>query len=189
VNVESKYRVGAFSSKIISFDPFSCYYEVRRFNSEFLKESYSSGGINLPKQNPELLKEIGNTGESKDYSRTTYYLLDRGTLPDGDTDQQLSKSKEENFKAYEVVNQSIMRYNLLFSSTIEITIAGDFELHAGDSVFFDSAELTDKLSYNVNEQSGGLYIITELCHFISSQGTFTKLNLVRDSFGRKGALG
>lgn len=189
VNLEAKYKVGAFSTKIISFDPFSCYYEVRRFNSELLKESYSSGGKDLPRQNPELLKEIGDTGESKDFSRTTYYLLDRGTLSDSDTDTQLSKSKEENFKAYEVVNQSIMRYNLLFSSTVEITIAGDFELHAGDSVFFDSAELTDQLTSNVNEQSGGLYIISELCHFISSQGTFTKLNLVRDSFGRKGVPG
>ena len=184
VNLGEKYKVGAFSTKIISFDPFSGFYEVRRFNSDNFKDSYKSAGINLPKENPELIHPDAQT--KGDFSRTTYYLMDRGTLPDGNTEQQFSKSKEENFKSRDIVNQAIMRYNLLFSSTIEITIAGDFELHAGDSVFFDSAELTSTSPSNVNDQSGGLYIISELCHFVSASGTFTKLNLIRDSFGRKG---
>ena len=187
VNLGEKYKVGAFSSKIISFDPFSCFYEVRRFNNTSFEDSYRSAGIDLPRENKELIPE--GSEEKSDFSRTTYYLMDRGTLPDGNTEQQLSKSKEENFKSRDIVNQAIMRYNLLFSSTIEITIAGDYELHAGDSVFFDSAELTDTSPSKINEQSGGLYIISELCHFISSKGTFTKLNLVRDSFGRKGTPG
>ena len=187
VNLGEKYKVGAFSTKIITFDPFSCFYEVRKFNSDSLKNSYSSAGIDVPIENQELIPE--GLEETGDFSRTTYYLMDRGTLPDGNTEQQLSKSKEENFKSRDIVNQAIMRYNLLFSSTIEITIAGDFELHAGDSIFFDSAELTDTSPSKINEQSGGLYIISELCHFVSSKGTFTKLNLVRDSFGRKGTPG
>lgn len=187
VNLGEKYKVGAFSSKIISFDPFSCFYEVRRFNNTSFEDSYRSAGIDLPRENQELIPE--GSEEKSDFSRTTYYLMDTGTLPDGNVDQQLSKSKDENFKSRDIVNQAIMRYNLLFSSKIEITIAGDFELHAGDSVFFDSAELTDKVNSNVNEQSGGLYIISELCHFVSAKGTFTKLNLIRDSFGRKGKPG
>ena len=187
VNLGEKYKVGAFSSKIISFDPFSCFYEVRRFNNTSFEDSYRSAGIDLPRENRELIPE--GSEEKSDFSRTTYYLMDTGTLPDGNTEQQLSKSKGENFKSRDIVNQAIMRYNLLFSSKIEITIAGDFELHAGDSVFFDSAELTDKVNSNVNEQSGGLYIISELCHFVSAKGTFTKLNLIRDSFGRKGSPG
>lgn len=187
VNLGEKYKVGAFSTKIITFDPFSCFYEVRRFNNTSFEDSYGSAGKALPRENQDLRPE--GSEERGDFSRTTYYLMDRGTLPDGNTEQQLSKSKEENFKSRDIVNQAIMRYNLLFSSTIEITIAGDFELHAGDSVFFDSAELADTSPSKINEQSGGLYIISELCHFISSKGTFTKLNLVRDSFGRKGTPG
>ena len=38
----------------------------------------------------------------------------------------------------------------------------------------------------VNRESGGLYIIVNLCHFVNADGTYTKLNLARDSFGRKG---
>ena len=38
----------------------------------------------------------------------------------------------------------------------------------------------------VNKESGGLYIIADLCHYVTPKETYTKLNLVRDTFGRKG---
>ena len=39
----------------------------------------------------------------------------------------------------------------------------------------------------VNKEEGGLYIISDLCHYITAKETFTKLNLIRDSFGRDGS--
>jgi hypothetical protein len=39
---------------------------------------------------------------------------------------------------------------------------------------------------DVDKKDGGSYMISDLVHYISSSGTFTKMNLVRDSFGRKG---
>ena len=38
---------------------------------------------------------------------------------------------------------------------------------------------------DINEQSGGLYIISDLAHYVTPNETFTKLNLIRDSFGIK----
>ena len=38
----------------------------------------------------------------------------------------------------------------------------------------------------VDNQSGGLYIIRDLCHYMSAESTYTKINVVRDSVGRKG---
>ena len=75
----------------------------------------------------------------------------------------------------------------MYSSQIEITIPGDFSLHAGDAIYFDapSAQMETK-NDDIDRYAGGLYIISALCHLINPQGTFTKLNLVRDSFGRKG---
>jgi hypothetical protein len=78
-----------------------------------------------------------------------------------------------------------MRYNQLFASKCTITIAGDFSLHAGDVIFLDVPELAPETK-NVSKETGGLYIIADLCHYISPKETFTKLNLVRDSFGRTG---
>jgi hypothetical protein len=171
---------GAYSSRIVVFDPFRCYYEVL---TPPASEEAKTAGKKLPKLNPELDKE----GKNKEYTRTTYMLLDKGTLPTGKTEQQLEKSEEENFKPKDTLNQAIMRYNQLFASGVEMTIAGDFSLHAGDVLFVDAPELqTDTKNDEPNKQSGGLYIIADLCHYISTKGTYTKLNLVRDSFGRKG---
>ena len=59
-------------------------------------------------------------------------------------------------------------------------------MHAGDAIFLDVPKLEEQQTENINSTDGGLYIITDLCHLISPDGTYTKLNLVRDSFGRKG---
>ena len=46
-------------------------------------------------------------------------------------------------------------------------------------------EIKDNKNDKVDSQQGGLYIISDLCHYISPQDTLTKMNLVRDTFGRK----
>jgi len=182
-NMKQKYNVGAYSTKTVLFNPFTCYYEVRSYTAEEFDSSYVHSGQKQPVQNPEFRR----AGESKDFSRTTYFIEDTGTLPPGDTEEQLKQSKEQNFEYTKILNQSIMRYNQLFTSQVSVTISGDFELRAGDMVYIDSPGHSENADDPVNKQSGGLYIISELCHYLSPEGTYTKLNLVRDSFGRKGS--
>lgn len=175
-----KEKVGARDTRIITFDPFTGVYSVSTPNSDKTEESLTTGGQNLSIQNPELRRLGGN----KNFSRTTFAIKDTGSLPSGTTEQQLEKSKEENLKVEKILNQSIMRYNQFFSFKAEVIIPGDFSLHAGDAVYIDSPQQQDKLTEDVNEQSGGLYIITELCHYLDLNGAYTKLLLVRDSVGR-----
>ena len=202
VNIKDKMLLGAYSTKIITFDPYSCEYKVttRTVKDEATRVSGTStpedegseknlttGGEELPVLNPIFDRE----GLDKEYSRTTYYVNDTGTLPSGsglgEDQQQLDKSKDPNFVQSQIVNQSIRRYNQFYASQVTITIPGDFSLHAGDSLFVDAPAVTaDKSKGEVNHRTGGLYIITDLCHYVSSDGTYTKLNLVRDSFGRQG---
>ena len=183
VNVQEKLKMGAFSTRTILFDPFNCYYEVVNPNANEIerKDGIKKAGKELPVLNPEFNKE----GKNKDFSRTTYYLIDRGSLPSGSTRQQIEKSSEENFDPKNILNQSIMRYNQLFSVITQITIPGDFSLHAGDAIFIDAPEVSVDTK-EVSRENGGLYIIADLCHYISPKETYTKLNLVRDSFGRIG---
>ena len=175
-----KEKVGARDTRIITFDPFTGVYSVSTPNSDKTEESLTTGGQNLSIQNPELRRLGGN----KNFSRTTFAIKDTGSLPSGTTEQQLEKSKEENLKVEKILNQSIMRYNQFFSFKAEVIIPGDFSLHAGDAVYIDSPQQQDKLTEDVNDQSGGLYIITELCHYLDLNGAYTKLLLVRDSVGR-----
>ena len=64
-------------------------------------------------------------------------------------------------------------------------IAGDFTLRAGDLVYCEFPEITVNKNTQVNKQSGGIYMISSLCHNVTPKETLTSLTLVRDSFGRK----
>ena len=102
----------------------------------------------------------------------------------------MKKSEEENANPAKILNQAIQRLNQMNNFKISITLPGDFTLHAGDTVFVDSPMLdaTTKgvmLHHRVDDQSGGLYIIRDLCHYMSAESTYTKINVVRDSVGRK----
>ena len=172
--------MGAYKTKIVLFDSYNCKYEVIEQTAEEVKEDVELAGKDLPKFNEKF------DSDQKDYTRTTLYLVDSGTLPDGDTQTQIDGSTLPNFEAVRTLNQSIRRYNQLFSGMMEVTISGDFSLHAGDVIFVDIFTVSAEKDDTVNRESGGLYIIADLCHFIDAGGTYTKLNLARDSFGRKG---
>ena len=180
INVQSKMNMGAYKTKIVLFDAYNCKYEVIEQTAEDVKENVELAGQDLPKFNSKF------DTEKQDYTRTTLYLVDSGTLPDGDTQTQIDGSTLPNFEAVRTLNQSIRRYNQLFSGMMEVTIAGDFRLHAGDVIFVDIFSVQAKKDDTVNRESGGLYIIADLCHFLDADETYTKLNLARDSFGRKG---
>jgi hypothetical protein len=177
---ESKLQIGTYSTRTILFDPFNCRYEVITPNSKELEKNLQLAGKELPKLNPEFNREEKN----KDFSRTQYMLIDKGSLPEGDTKQQISKSKEQNFDPKNILNQSTMRYNQLFSTKTTITIIADFSLHAGDLIFIDAGVPGQVLG----TLHSGFYIIADLCHYINkANGGWTKLTLVRDSIGKKGS--
>ncbi len=73
----------------------------------------------------------------------------------------------------------------MFSLQQTVTIGGDFSLHAGDAIYIDTPSIQAETKDDVNKETGGKYIIADLCHYVSSKETYTKMNLVRDSFGRK----
>ena len=183
IDAIQKSKIGAYSNRIVTFDPFTTYYEVSKFKADEFEQgsAYKKGGKNLP----QLNTKFKNPDATEDFSRTTYYVLDTGTLPTGDSKQQIQKSGEQNFEVAKIHNQSMMRYNLLFSQQITITIPADFSLHAGDAVFVDTPEIKDNKNDTVDRQQGGLYIISDLCHLINPKQSLTKMNLVRESFGRK----
>lgn len=190
-NIQSKLEIGTYSTRTILFDPFNCYYEIINPNvkgDKGAEKNLQKAGKNLPKYNREFNVE----GQNKDFSRTQYMLLDKGTLPTGSgtgkSQEQLTKSKEENYDPKNILNQSVMRYNQFFSTKVTITITGDFSLHAGDYIYIDTPEMANKSTKTMDKQFGGYYVIAELCHYISKKdGGYSKLTLVRDSIGRKGS--
>ena len=182
INVQRKLQMGTFSTRIILFNPFNCLYQVKATNATADEKDLTLAGEELPVMN----KEFNRTEEGKDFSRTTYYITDTGTLPDGNTKQQIEKSRKQNFEYIDIENQALRRFNQLFSEETTITIPGDFSIHAGDAIWIDSPQLKkEKKTDEVDEQMGGLYVVSTLCHHMTSEGTWTKMSLMRDSVGRK----
>lgn len=188
-NVQSKFEIGSYSTRTILFDPFNCYYQVINANANSSgtlgsESNLQKAGKEFPKYNSEFFRD----GKNKDFTRTQYMLIDRGTLPTGPVSEQINKSRDPNFDPKNILNQSVMRYNQFFSTKVTITISADFSLHAGDLIFIDSPELSSKDTQELNKQFGGFYVIAELCHYLSlKDGGYTKLTLVRDSLGKRGS--
>ena len=182
IDVEQKKARGATKTKSVIIDPFTTQYEVKTLDAFETEDKLKLAGKELP---PD------NTSFDTKASRTTFFLTTTGQQHMGESEEQVEKSKEENFKKSEVVNQAIMRYNQLFSFQITITIPGEFSLHAGDCVYMDIPEISESENKacgdDVNKIDGGLYIIADLCHYITAKETYTKLNLIRDSVGRIGS--
>ena len=184
VNVQKKLAIGAFTSRVLTFNPFTFSFDVANPQSFLFEQEggYKTGGEEIFKLNEEF-----NSNKAKgDFSITSLKMTSVGGLQIGNTETQLSKSKEVDFTTDQILNQSFMRYNQLFTSQVSITIPGDFSLHAGDAIVVDAPVVeTDTKNDDINDQSGGLYIISDLAHYVTPNETFTKLNLIRDSFGIK----
>ena len=187
VNVQQKLSQGAYSNRRIEINPFTTEYKVDLIDAYDIEEKVKLAGDKLHSQNPEFFKE----GADADFSRTTFFFSTVGQLNMGEAEEQIEKSKDENLEKGKIVNQAIMRYNQLFASQITITIPGEFSLHAGDTVYMDIPQIGESENKScadeVNKEDGGLYIIADLCHYITAKDTYTKLNLIRDSVGRTGS--
>ena len=201
VNVQQKLKMGAYSTRTWTFNPYNSSVEIiypnAFVNATGTPPANSKGNQDYlklaGKKLPFLNKEFNNT---VDFSRTEFMVLDVGSLPEGNgsgeegENQQLGEnSKIENSKPLQTLNQGNMRINQLFASKVVITIPGDFELHAGDAVYFDAPGLRKdkkaKGTEEIDKHISGNYIIASICHYLDGSNTLTKIDLVRDSFGRK----
>ena len=82
------------------------------------------------------------------------------------------------------MSQAITRYNQVFSISVDVMIEGDYSLKAGDTIYCEFPDISSEKT--VSKESSGLYLIASLCHKFTSSKATTSLNLIRDSFGKKG---
>jgi len=135
------------------------------------------------KEFPKIASDVDLQSKS---SRLVVKYDKKGVLPPGkDLEDQLKNAREDDYDIDSIIRQSFMRYNQLFTTKLSITIAGDFSLRAGDIVHCDFPEVSEKSTSLVSQKKSGLYMIVDMCHLITTNKSFTKLNLVRESIGRK----
>jgi hypothetical protein len=175
-DVEKQLDYGAFASITETFDFTSLTYKE---DSPLLADGAGKilAGLDLPDYG-EYAKKPSNYFVTPKSIGMAY-----GT---GDSiEQQLEKSKEENFNVSETIGQAMQNYRQRLNFMTDIKIPADFSLQAGDIIQCDLPELSSKTTPVRSAKDSGIYMILELCHYISPTQTYTGLSLVRDSFGVK----
>jgi len=180
IDLSNNLAIGMYSNKSIFFNFYNYNYVERDYTVEDNKQDNAG--------RDSVLSSVSNFGN--DPSRIMARILDVGTLPSGiTTEDQLKEWKEDptnpTFNAPQIMVQSVMRYNQMFAIKINITIAADFTLKAGDLVHCDFPEVSTSKSSGLNKESSGIYMISSLCHRLTSDQSSTTLTLVRESFGRE----
>jgi len=177
-DVSKDLSLGSYNNRSIFFDPFSMNYKVKNFKFDDQSINYTNKLRNIP--------EVENITNGP--TRLMSHVLDTGTMPAGTTsDAQLKKWKDDitdpNYDAENIMVQSVMRYNQLFSLQLNITLPGDFSIKAGDRIECKFADLTH--DDDANNQLSGIYMVASVCHRVTSQDTFSSLDLVSDSLYTK----
>ena len=183
IDLQQNLALGTYANRSIFFNYASMEYLGRDYNIE---DNQKDKIVNAGDQDIAWVAPAFRKGPS----RLMNHILDVGTLPSGDDAVEQLKNRKAHptkptWNAEDTMVQSIMRYNQLFTIKINIMIPGDFSLKAGDLIFCDFPLLTTDVNTQVNDQSGGIYMIASLCHRITTSDTYTSLSLVRDTFGRK----
>lgn len=177
-----KLERGTYCSYRLFFNPLTFNYtnpEKGIFKlSDYQKETKNLGKeIELPPISDNSDKTLGDIP-----SRYMTAVLDIGTMeknPFIPKDPNVS----ENCDPFKIQSQAIMRYNILFTQILEMTIPFNANLRAGSCIECEFPKLDREKRSEPDTEQSGLYIIKELCHQFDTEGSFTKLKLIRDTFG------
>ena len=181
INLDNLVNSGAMSTiRKQEFNRMKNVYNEASIQSTVSYMEDNNGGLERPKIAEDL------NLQEKPTRTVSAKMSDDGICPAGTTlAQQIPLSQQPNFNMDEIVRQSAMRYNQLYSHKMSIAIAGDFRLRAGDLIYCDFPEVSGKTSRVVSQKVGGIYMIADVCHRITKNNCYTRLNLVRDSIYRK----
>ena len=181
----AKLERGAFSSQRYYINPVSFKPSISVFkSSDYLKKSgmskLGSKQIDLPRVDEKSDKTLGELP-----TRIFVSMLDIGTVEEEATEEGWNTPSKRNADPEKINAQSMMRYNQLFTQVLEITIPLNSSLSAGNLIRCEFPQTSDTKRKEPDPETSGLYMIKELAHYFDNQGSYSKLKLVRDSFGRK----
>ena len=175
-NLIEKLRLGTYASQRMFFDPLTFNFttpEKGLFQLDGYKKKIKNLGdkIDLP-----LLSETSDKTLGQVPTRILSSIIDRGTMEkDVSTDENADPSKYQ--------AQAIMRYNVLFTQTVSMTVPCNTNLRAGDTIKCLFPKISRGDGEEFDPDQSGLYMIKELCHHFEADQSFTSMLLVRDTFG------
>ena len=181
----AKLERGAYSSQRYYINPVSFKPNISVFkSSDYLKSNgmsqLGSKTIDLPSIDEKSDKTLGDLP-----TRIFVGMLDVGTVEEDASDEGWNSPSKLNADPAKIHAQSMMRYNQLFTQVLEITVPLNSKLTAGNIIRCEFPLTGDTKRKEPDPETSGLYMVKELAHYFDAKGSYSKLKLVRDSFGRK----
>ena len=178
-----KLERGAYSSYRYYINPVSFKPIISVFKSDDYVGKTSNLGdkeVSLPKIDQNSDKTLGDLP-----TRIFVGMLDVGTVEKDASNKGWNNSVERNADPAKIHAQSMMRYNQIFTQVVEIQIPLNTNLNAGSVVRCEFPQLATTKRKETDPETSGLYMIKELAHYFDGKGSYSKLKLVRDTYGRK----
>ena len=180
IDLKQNLTLGTYNSRSIYFNPFSMDYYVK---------GYKYQPDNVGKAGKYFGGDLVASEFTETPTRLMSHVFDVGAMPNGTGNDQLEQWKQNstspNYDAENTMVQSVMRYNQMFTIKTNITIGCDLSIKAGDVIQCDFPQVSGESTKDKNPQTGGIYMVASVCHMITTRESFTRLALVRDSFGSK----
>ena len=178
-----KLERGAYSSQRYYINPVSFIPTISVFKSDDYQGKANNLGdkeVALPKIDDKSEKTLGDLP-----SRIFVGMLDVGTLEQDASDEGWNDPVKRNADPQRIHSQSMMRYNQIFTQVVDIQIPLNTNLTAGSVIRCEFPQLSKAKRKQPDPEISGLYMIKELAHYFDAKGSYTKLKIVRDTFGRK----
>jgi hypothetical protein len=175
-NLIEKLKLGTYASHRMFFNPldfsFSNYEEgVFKLKDYSGKAKNLGSDIKLPKLSEGSDLSLGDVP-----TRTITAIYDVGTM-------ERDASREINSNQLKYQSQSLMRYNTLFTQTLNLMVPSNTNLRAGDVIECKFPKITQSNAKEFDPETSGLYMIKELCHHFDTENSYTSMKLIRDTFG------
>ena len=169
-NLIENLRMGTYSFVRLAFNPLTFAFSQTKYN-------YGA---------KEGIKNLGKDLELPKISDDSYLTLDQ--LPTRTVSQivdvgaAVGVSTDTNYSPEEYQGQNIVRYNLLMTQNISMTVPCNTDLKAGDIITCEFPKISREGKNEIDQETSGKYMIKELCHHFEAKRSFTSMTLVRDTF-------
>ena len=175
-NLIEKLRLGTYASHRMFFNPlnfsFSKPEEGLFKQSDYVGKTKNLGNqLKLPPLSEGSDKSLGDVP-----TRIITAVLDIGTM-----EKDASTDPNSDPRLYQ--SQSLMRYNTLFTQSINIMVPSNTNLRAGDIIECNFPKISNSSAKEFDKEQSGLYMIKELCHHFDTENSYTSMKLIRDTFG------
>ena len=165
-------RMGTYVFNRLTFDPRTFQFKQSTHNYfEKNKPSKKDTMNHLGREKIILPEQI-----TKSPSRVLAQVVDIGATSE--------ISNKPNYDIDDFLGQNIMRYNILNTQNVSMTVPCNTDLRAGDVIECRFPKMSKTDNEGGDDIISGRYLIKELCHHFEANRSFTSMKLIRDTIGR-----